>query len=280
VNYRHAFHAGNFADVLKHAVLMRVLEHLKKKEAPFRAIDLHAGDGFYDLRGDEAARTGEWIDGIGRLARPLAPAAEALLAPYRAALADLAPLGDLYPGSPAFIRHALRDQDRAAFNELHPEAASHLRRSASRDPRIAITSLDAYTAWKAQVPPKERRGLVLVDPPFEVAGEFDRIVEGTREMARKWAGGTLIAWYPIKNPPMARDFERAMLASGFAKLLVLELHVDQAMAEGKLSATGLILANPPFTLHAEMELLLPALAERLARRPGAGATRCEWLLEP
>lgn len=280
MNYRHAFHAGNFADVLKHAVLMRVLEHLKTKQAPFRALDVHAGDGFYDLRADEAARTGEWIDGIGRLSDPLHPAAEAVLAPYRAALADLAPLGDIYPGSPALIEHALREQDRAAFNERHPEAARRLRRLFGRDPRIALTELDAYTAWKAQTPPKERRGLVLVDPPFELAGEFDRIATGAREMARKWSGGTLIAWYPIKDPRQIRGFEAAMQTSGFEKLLVIELHVDRSDAQGPLAATGLVIANPPFTLHAQLAVLLPALAERLARGPGMGRWRNAWLAGP
>jgi 23S rRNA (adenine2030-N6)-methyltransferase len=279
VNYRHAFHAGNFADVLKHAVLMRILAHLARKDAAFRAVDTHAGDGFYSLRADAALRTGEWVEGIGRLGRPLPPAAEAMLEPYRAALAELAPLGDTYPGSPALIRHALRMQDRAAFNELHPDAAARLRALMARDSRIALTALDAYTAWKAQLPPKERRGLVLVDPPFEQPGEFERMAAGARIMARKWPGGTLMLWYPIKDIAATRRFEGEIIASGMPKLLVLELHVDAADAAGPLAATGLVIANPPHTLRDEMVALLPALADRLARRDIA-RWRAEWLTEP
>lgn len=279
MNYRHAFHAGNFADVLKHAALMRVLDHLKRKDKPFRAIDVHAGDGFYDLGSDEAARTGEWVEGVGRLAEPLPPEAEAVLAPWRAALEDLAPLGGVYPGSPALIRHALRAGDRAAFNEKHPEAHARLRQLMGRDARVAITALDAYTVWKAQVPPPERRGLVLVDPPFEQPGEFDRMAEGARMMARKWPGGTLMLWYPIKDREAVRRFEGEITASGFEKLLVLELHVDHPEASGPLAATGLLITNPPFTLRDEMAALLPPLAARLARHAVA-RWRAEWLLEP
>ncbi|MFY8115645.1 MAG: 23S rRNA (adenine(2030)-N(6))-methyltransferase RlmJ, partial [Rhabdaerophilum sp.] len=136
MNYRHAFHAGNFADVLKHAVLMRILAHLMQKDTAIRVIDTHAGAGLYDLKGDAASRTGEWVDGIGRLNEgPLDSAAETILAGYRNALAAFSPDGRLYPGSPALIRHVLRPQDRASFNELHPETLRDLRRALPRDDR-------------------------------------------------------------------------------------------------------------------------------------------------
>lgn len=280
MNYRHSFHAGNFADVLKHTALMRVLEHLRQKEAPFRVIDTHAGAGFYNLRGEEASRTGEWVEGIARLEKArLGPAAEAVLAPYRAALRTLAPLGDIYPGSPALIRHALRAGDRASFNELHPETCHALRRALGRDDRTVINGIDGYLAWKAQVPPRERRGLVLVDPPFEKEDEFDRMAETLGEMGRKWPTGTAMLWYPVKNLAAVSRFEAAIAASGFSKLLVVELHVDRAEAVGPLAACGLAIANPPWKLAEDMAALLPELSELLARRDTA-RWRVDWLAGP
>lgn len=280
MNYRHSFHAGNFADVIKHVVLMRVLTHLKLKETPFRVIDTHAGAGMYDLRGDEALRTGEWIDGIARLEKKrLSAAAEAVLAPYRAALRELAPLGDVYPGSPALIRHTLRGDDRASLNELHPETCHALRRALGRDDRLVINEIDGYLAWKAQVPPRERRGLVLVDPPFEKDDDFDRMAETAREMGRKWPTGTAILWYPIKNLNTVSRFEAGLQASSFAKLLLVELHIERAHATGPLAACGLAIANPPWTLADEMAALLPELANLLARR-NAPRWRIDWLIGP
>lgn len=280
MNYRHSFHAGNFADVIKHVVLLHVLTYLAAKPAPFRVIDTHAGAGIYDLRGEAAARTGEWIDGIGRLGEALPNAgAEAVLAPYRAALHDLAPTGDVYPGSPALIRHCLRAADRASFNELHPETCHALRRALPRDERIVINEIDGYLAWKAQIPPRERRGLVLVDPPFEREDEFDRMIEGAEIMARKWPTGTAMFWYPIKNRHAVARFEAAVQEAGFGKLLVIEIHVDAPDAIGPLAACGIMIANPPWTLAEEMTTLLPSLSQRLARGPVA-RWRVEWLAGP
>ncbi len=167
MNYRHAFHAGNHADVLKHLVLARVLDHLRLKDKPFRALDAFAGLGVYDLEADEAARTGEWRDGWGRMAAPFAPEVEALLAPYRAAVAAVrARHGDTaYPGSPAVIREALRPGDKGVFVELHPADAATLQGRYARDARTKVMNLDGWTAINAQIPPPERRGLVLIDPP-------------------------------------------------------------------------------------------------------------------
>lgn len=278
MNYRHGFHAGNFADVLKHVILMRMLAYLALKPAAFRVIDTHAGSGIYDLSGDEAQRTGEWHEGIGRLRDPLSTKAETALAGYRKALADISPDGRLYPGSPLLIRSALREQDRAAFNEPHPVAEAALRRalSVARDPRLAVTALDGYTVWKAQLPPNERRGMVLVDPPFEARDEFARLAEGQAMMARKWPGGSLAIWYPIKDQGAVRELERHMVEAGWPNLLVVELHVDRIRAEGGLTACGLLIANPPYTLAAELADLLPELAERLALSDLA-RYRLDWL---
>jgi len=280
VNYRHSFHAGNFADILKHIVLMRILAYLAQKETPFRVIDTHAGAGLYDLSGTQASRTGEWIDGVGRLAGfPFSPAARAIMAPFTDALTALSQGGRLYPGSPALIRHALRRQDRAAFNELHPEDFGLLRRLVGRDERVALTQLDGYTAWKAQIPPAEKRGLVLVDPPFEQEDEFARLAESFRLMARKWPNGVAMLWYPLKNRHAVSTFEAHCREAGFGKVLVLELHVGEIGPDGPLAATGLMLANPPWTLADEMTALLPELSACLARGETA-RWRADWLCGP
>lgn len=269
MNYQHGFHAGNFADVIKHIVLMRALAHLAAKPAPFRIIDTHAGAGLYDLSGAMAARTGEWQGGIGRLTDPFPEAVEAILAPYRAALLALSPDGRLYPGSPALIRHALRGEDRAYLAELHPETGAQLRRHLGRDPRLTIGEMDGYRAWKAQIPPPERRGLVLVDPPFEIPGEFTRILAGLAIMARKWPRGMAAIWYPIKDKAALASFEAALPAFGFARISLLDLAIDRVLPEGPLRACGMAMINAPFTLADELEILLPALAHRLALSPEA-----------
>lgn len=278
MNYRHGFHAGNFADILKHVILMRMLAHLAQKPAPFRVLDTHAGSGLYDLKSEEAERTGEWRNGIGRMAEPFSPAAEQVLAPWRAALRSISPDGRHYPGSPLFIREGLRADDRAAFNEAHPAAEKALRKllNAYRDPRLAVTAIDGYTMWKAQIPANERRGMVLVDPPFEERDEFTRLAAGMTMMARKWSGGSLAIWYPVKDQAALRTFEDEAAESGFANILIAELHVDRVQAEGPLAGTGMLIANPPYTLAADMETLLPELAARLALSDRA-RYRIDWL---
>ena len=280
MNYRHSYHAGNFADVIKHAVLARILAYLNLKDAPFRVIDTHAGAGMYDLRSHEATRTGEWIEGIGRLRETrLEDAAEVLLAPYREVLEGLAPDGDRYPGSPVIARYLLREQDRASFNELHETTFDDLKAALGKDDRLAVNRLDGYLAWKAQVPPAERRGLVLVDPPFEVQDEFAHLAGGAAMMARKWPTGVGLFWYPIKNTGAVARFEQLLRDTAFAKVLIAELHVDAIEADGPLAACGLAIINPPYTLHDELAALLPPLSELLARRDVA-RWRLDWLKGP
>jgi 23S rRNA (adenine2030-N6)-methyltransferase len=278
MNYRHGFHAGNFADILKHVILMRMLAHLGQKPAPFRVLDTHAGSGLYDLSGEEAERTGEWRGGIGRMDEPFSDKAEQVLAPWRAALQAIAPEGRHYPGSPLFIREGLRAQDRAAFNEAHPKAEASLKKRLMpfRDPRFAVTGIDGYTMWKAQIPPNEKRGMVLVDPPFEMKDEFERLADGMAMMARKWPGGSLAIWYPVKDLTALRMFEDKAADSGFANMLIVELHVDHTRAEGPLVGSGMLIANPPYTLADEMHVLLPELAARLALSDRA-RYRIDWL---
>jgi 23S rRNA (adenine2030-N6)-methyltransferase len=277
MNYRHAFHAGNFADVMKHVLLVRVLVHLRRKEAAFRAVDTHAGSGLYDLAADEAERTQEWRGGVGRLDEPFAPEAEELIAPYRKILEKIRERhGGAYPGSPFVIRELLRPQDRAIFVELHPDDKAALARRFERDGLVKVIHLDGWTALHALIPPKERRGVVLIDPPYEEPGELERLATELTKARRKWPTGIFIGWYPIKDPA-ALDSPAAILADATGnRSLRLELMVDSPAVPGRLNGCGLFVLNPPWKLREEAEVILPALAQRLARA-SYGAYRREPL---
>jgi 23S rRNA (adenine2030-N6)-methyltransferase len=281
MNYRHAFHAGNFADVMKHALLVRVLCHLRNKDKPFRAIDTHAGVGFYDLAADEAERTLEWQGGVGRLDQPFAPEVEALLAPYREVLRDAqARHGpQVYPGSPLVIRELLRRRDRAVLVELHPADGVLLAERFNAAANIKVLRLDGWTALHGLIPPKERRGLVLIDPPYEEPGELDRLVKEIARAVAKWPTGIFLGWYPIKDS-WAIDAAAAALASAMSRpALRLELLIDRADDASRLNGCGLFVVNPPWMLEQEANIILPALAERLSLA-GYGAYRCESLGTP
>jgi 23S rRNA (adenine2030-N6)-methyltransferase len=272
MNYRHAYHAGNFAEVVKHATLARVVAHLREKPAAFRILDTHAGAGLTDLAGPEASRTDEWRDGIGRLrAASLDARVRALLAPYLDGIEACNPSERLvaYPGSPVLIRSWLRSQDRLLACELEPGAASALARNLRGDARVKVVTIDGWTALGAYLPPKERRGAVLIDPPFEQPNEFARLADGLARAHRKWATGTYLAWYPIKDRRESDAFVRRLARSGIPKILRAELSIAPERATERLAGTGLIVINPPWTLEAELSVLLPALAAALGReRPG------------
>ena len=279
MNYRHAYHAGNFADVVKHAVLCRVLMHLRGKPGAFRVIDTHAGAGVYDLRSVEAGKTLEWRDGIGRLiGAGLDAPVRALLAPYLDAVIALNPPGALaaYPGSPVLVQSLLRSQDRLIACELEPQAAAALSRQLAGDARAKAIAIDGWTALTAYVPPKERRGLVLIDPPFEQAEEFSRLLQGFAAAHRKWPTGHYLAWYPIKDTRDVAAFVRKLARSGIAKMLRVELVAASCAAETGLRGSGLIVVNPPWTLHDELNVLLPALARVLSRGAMCKSTT-EWI---
>lgn len=279
MNYRHAFHAGNFADVVKHLILVRILEYLKRKETPFRVLDTHAGIGLYDLQGDEAGRTGEWVDGIGRLvAEGLAGEAGDLAAPYLTAVRAQNPDGTLrfYPGSPLLTRQLLREQDRLFALELHPQDAEALSENFAGDIQTRVTHLDGWAAMGTHLPPKEKRGLVLVDPPFEEKGEFARMAAALVKAHRRWPAGIYAFWYPIKEPRDVEAYIADLRTSNIGKILRLELTIRAPSAPPRLHGTGMIVVNPPFALEGEMQVLLPALAERLAEE-GRGGYRIEWV---
>ncbi|MCR6671154.1 23S rRNA (adenine(2030)-N(6))-methyltransferase RlmJ [Devosia ginsengisoli] len=281
MNYRHAFHAGNFADVVKHLILTRIVEYLKRKPAAFRVLDTHAGVGLYDLEGDEAGRTSEWVDGIGRLigAALSGPATE-LAAPYLDAIRAQNPGGGLrfYPGSPLIVRHLLREQDRLFALELHPDDAAALRENFAGDIQTRATHLDGWAALGTHLPPKEKRGLVLVDPPFEEKGEFARMVAGLVKAHQRWPGGIYAFWYPIKEPAEVEQFIRDLKATGMTKILRIELTTRAPSTPPRLHGTGMIVVNPPFVLEEEMQVLLPELANLLASE-GQGKWRMDWVAE-
>lgn len=273
MNYRHAYHAGNFADVFKHAVFARLIDYLKRKDQAFRVIDTHAGTGLYDLSSQEAAKTGEWIDGAGRLATATLPeSAQELLEPYlsivRSHFADGALVS--YPGSPEIARQLIRRQDRISLCELHPVDHEALATRFAGDFQVRVMHLDGWLVPGAHLPPKEKRGLVLIDPPFEEQGEFDRLAEALAKGVKRWPGGMFALWYPIKDEAAVARFVSGLKESGIGKLLRTELWVRGPGGDAGFRGSGLIIRNPPFTLARELETMLPALAELLAQEESAG----------
>ena len=257
MNYRHAFHAGNFADVVKHAVLARIVQHLRRKDTPFRVIDTHAGPGLYDLSGPDANRSGEWRDGIARVFDARFDSASAdLLAPYLDAVRAANPDGTLrrYPGSPALVQSWLRPQDRLIACELEPRAATALFRNLHGDARAKAIKIDGWTALSAYIPPKERRGLVLIDPPFEARDEYRGSPMRSPAPCANGRTEHYLAWYPIKAQADITDFRRRLTQAGLNKLLQLELVLAAPQQTAKLRGTGLIIGNPPWTLADEIKV--------------------------
>jgi len=267
VNYRHLFHAGNVADVFKHLVLIRVLEALRLKQTPFCVIDTHAGSGLYRLQAP-----GEFEQGIGRLwpARTQWPQ----LAAYFELLAALNHRNGLnvYPGSPWIIRALLRPQDRAVFMERHPEEAAALRDNLHGSRGITINEADAWAALKGLVPPKENRGLVFIDPPYEKPDEFDQVARALRAAHPRWRNGLYLAWYPVKARRPVEKLHEAVRALG-AEALAIELLTLPEDVPQRLNGSGVILINPPWKLEETLRALLPPLATFLAGPDGLPQAR-------
>jgi 23S rRNA (adenine2030-N6)-methyltransferase len=264
MNYRHAFHAGGPADVIKHAVLTRILVHLRDKPAAFRVIDTHAGAGLYDLRGPEATRSPEWRDGIGRLlASPIDGDARALLAPYLDAVDALNPGGELatYPGSPVLARSFLRSQDRLVACEMEPAAAAALAHNLGRERRAKAVAIDGWTALNAFLPPAERRGVVLVDPPFEAMDEFPRLAQAVEAAYRKWATGIFLAWYPTRGRQDSDVLAKRLQRSAIPKMLRVEVDFALQREPERHAGCGLVIINPPWKLADELRVLLPPIAK-------------------
>jgi len=282
MNYRHVYHAGNFADVLKHLILSLVVQHLQRKPAPFRVIDTHAGAGDYDLSSTEAQKTGEWREGIGRvLSADLPEDVAALMAPYldtvrqfnlQCRTTDLRDSDALlrYPGSPVIAAELMRREDVLIANELHAEDRKELQTSLARFKNAKVLGLDGYMALKSALPPRERRGVVLIDPPFEEPGELSRLVDGLRQGVKRFATGTFLLWYPIKDPRPISAFKRQLCALGVDELMAVEFYVQAPDDVERLNGHGLAMLNAPFTLGDDLQKVLPVLVEILGQ--GAGAS--------
>jgi 23S rRNA (adenine2030-N6)-methyltransferase len=268
VNYRHAFHAGNFADCVKHALLIALLRGLLAKPKPFAVLDTHAGIGAYDLAAPEPQRTGEWRQGIARVMER----AEPELADYRAQVAA-AGYPATYPGSPALIRALLRPEDRLILCELHPADHAMLRRRFRADAQVAVHKRDAWEAITALTPFPERRGLVLIDPPFEQEGEFDRLAAALARLRHRFRAGILAAWYPIKHRAPVRAFHAALRDGAVPDCLACELTLREPTDPTRLNGCGLLVANPPYGFETGAVAILDALLAALGTgEDGASAT--------
>ena len=261
VNYRHAFHAGNFADCFKHALLLALLGLLARKAAPFFVLDTHAGRGSYDLLADEAGRTGEWRDGIARLIPPL---------PALALYVGLVQRLGLYPGSPALVRASLRPGDALACCELHPEDAAALRRRFRGDPSVAVHARDGYEAIRALLPPVQQRGLVLIDPPYERPDEFACVLGALRDGAARFGTGVFAAWYPIKHRSPVSAFHNDVRHAGLRDCVAAELWLRPPTDPARLNGCGLLVRNPPWGFEAEAAVILAAFCDILGEA-GAGS---------
>jgi len=275
MNYRHAFHAGNFADVHKHLVLVALLERLKRKPKPILFLDTHAGRGRYDLQSTDATRGGEWVDGIGRLAGATLESEDGRRYLSRCEVGNEALR--YYSGSPMLALRSLREIDRLVFVEKQPMEAVALERELPRRRNVAVVCGDGYTALKTYLPPKENRGLVLIDPPYEADNEFTQVERALVFGLSRWPNGVFAAWYPIKASREAQRLHATLVKSGLRKLLLVELSIRPQDSPLGLNGSGLIIANPPWQFDTEIR---PALEEvhALLDPKGAGDVRVEWLV--
>ena len=277
MNYRHAFHAGNHADVLKHYVLSRLIALLSRKEAPFAYLDSHAGVGLYDLQGDQASRTGEWLQGIDRLWQ--AEDVPDPLLDYLEVIRAMNPDGVLrhYPGSPELARMLTREQDRLHLNEKHPEDGRLLKENMHGDRRVAVHLGEGWHVPRALLPTREKRALLLIDPPFEQVDELERCVQALNEAIGRMRQTVVAIWYPIKDLNQLKRFYRDLQKSAAPKLLRIELYVQAADDAQRLNGSGLVISNPPWGLEEELKQVLPWLTSLL--RQGQDGWRMDWLIE-
>lgn len=276
MNYRHAYHAGNHADVLKHLVLSRLLALLAKKDAPYAYLDSHAGIGLYDLHGDQASRTGEWLEGIQRVWQ--ADDVPALFDDYLGVIRALNPDGQLryYPGSPEVARELSREQDRLQLNEKHPDDGRLLKANMKYDRRVAVHLGEGWYVPRALLPTAQKRAVLLIDPPFEQADELQRCAQALQESIARMRQAVVAIWYPIKDERQLKRFYQALGKSSAPKLLRAELFVHPADDASRLAGSGLAIANAPWGLEDELKQLLPWLASKLAQ--SQGAWRLDWLI--
>ena len=275
LSYQHLYHAGNPADVLKHTVLTLVMQFLQRKEKPLRIFDTHAGSGLYDLESPEARKTAEYREGIGRLFS--ATDAPGQLSSYLALVRDINPDGRLrrYPGSPLIAAKLLRPDDHLELMELHPQALSDLRACLGGERRAHVHNRNGYEGLSALLPPRERRGLVLIDPSYEIKEEFRRVIALLKEGISRWATGCYAIWYPLLDHPAADDFLPRVAATAIPRIFRAELAVLPKTHPG-MTGSGMLIVNPPWGMEEALNQLLPWLWGRLAAE-GAGHWRSDWL---
>ena len=274
MNYRHSFHAGNSADVVKHSLLIALVRALQQKQSPLTLIDTHAGCGLYDLGGEEARRTGESTQGVLRAFADPNP----LLNDYRAAVQAVNAGAEphLYPGSPRILAQLLRPQDFLILNEKHPEDAYALR-GVMRDTSAAVHERDAYELWLAMLPPRTPRGVVVVDPPYEQTDERARITATLAAAHRKWAHGVTVIWYPLKDRATHWRWREHLRKLGIPKLLVVEHWLYDGDQPGIYNGAGLYIVNPPYAFTQALPPLLEALRAALAPEGHRGEITTDWL---
>lgn len=274
MNYRHSFHAGNSADVVKHALLIALVKALQQKPGPLTLVDTHAGCGLYDLGGDESQRTGEYVHGV----LPALASTSPLLQDYHQAIAAVNG-GDeprLYPGSPQIMAQLLREQDALILNEKHPATAQELR-AVMRGTAAAVHERDAYEFWLAMVPPRTARGVVVVDPPYEQLDERAKIVSTLAAAQRKWGHGVTVIWYPLKDRDAHSRWKGQLRRLGIQKFLVVEHRLYDSDQPGIYNGAGLFIINPPYAFTQELPLLLEALRAALAPEGHRGKILTSWL---
>ncbi|MBV2147727.1 23S rRNA (adenine(2030)-N(6))-methyltransferase RlmJ [Sphingobium sp. AS12] len=274
MNYRHSFHAGNSADVVKHSLLIALVRALQLKQGALTLIDTHAGCGLYDLGGDEAQRTGEAMQGVRRAFTDPNP----LLDDYRAAVqavnVDSEP--HLYPGSPQILAQLLRPQDLLILNEKHPQDAYALR-GVMRNTRAAVHERDAYELWLAMLPTRTPRGVVVVDPPYEQPDERARITATLAAAHRKWAHGVTVIWFPLKDQATHSRWVTQLRNLGIPKLLRVEHWLYDSEQPGIYNGAGLFIVNPPYAFTQALPPLLEALRAALAPQGHKGEIISGWL---
>ncbi|EOC0588073.1 23S rRNA (adenine(2030)-N(6))-methyltransferase RlmJ [Cronobacter sakazakii] len=277
LSYRHSFHAGNHADVLKHTVQSLIIESLKEKEKPFLYLDTHAGAGRYLLSGEHAERTGEYLEGIARIWQRDDLPAE--LAPYISAVSHFNRSGQLryYPGSPLIARQLLRPQDSLQLTELHPSDFPLLRGEFQKDERARVERADGYQQLKSKLPPASRRGLILIDPPYEIKTDYQAVVQGISEGYKRFATGVYALWYPVVLRNQIKRMMNDLESTGIRRILQIELAVRPDSDQRGMTASGMVVINPPWKLEQQMATLLPWLHKALVPA-GTGHTTLKWVV--
>ncbi len=274
LSYRHSFHAGNFADVIKHIILVEILEYLTQKEKPFEYIDTHSGAGLFNLKSADAKKLEEHEAGIGRISQEDFPEIDRYFEVVHSCNPSIHT--NFYPGSPSIAKYFLRPQDRAWLFELHPQDYKLLSNSMKQQKKIRVACEDGLKGLDSLLPPMSRRGLVLIDPSYEIKSEYDQVVSAVEKAYKKFPTGTYAVWYPVVDRSTIDRMERKFIRSGIKNIQRFELGVSPDSSERGMTAAGMFVVNPPWTLLDKMSQLLPRLAQALGEN-GHKLFKCDLL---